>query len=203
MRKNQAIKKVKAEKAALEKEYAKAVEEKNELAAEMAKYKWEQKVAEEKAMSKNGFYETAESSGEVRDMDEFRFNVEHYVPKFKDNPAIEEFVMASKKPYAVLETLLDFMAERGYSAETLVKQETPFIRRLISDINAEVNKQSEPAPAKAPAKQSQPAPAKAPPPSVVASVGKDSGQQATLDMKKASMEDVIRHVRKFGGAGIQ
>jgi hypothetical protein len=186
---------------AIEEKYSKALEEKNDVLAEIAKQEYEREVKENALRSQENFFAQAET--EVNDISSFRFNASHYIPKLKANPHIEALIMETEKPYAVMEMLFSHMADNGILAEALVRQEAPTLRKWIGEISKEVSGQSkEPAKPEAPA--AAPAqPPKAPPKSVVASVGGDSGDEAKLDTKKASMEDVIRHVRKHGANGIE
>jgi hypothetical protein len=112
--------------------------------------------------------------------------------------------METEKPYAVMETLFGYMADNGILAEALAKQEAPTLRKWIREIAEEVGKAPEEKPNSGPPGSPPPNEnKKEPPKSVVASAGKDGGETPSLDSRNASIEDVIRHVRKYGDKGIK
>ncbi|MDR2593924.1 MAG: hypothetical protein LBC87_04055 [Fibromonadaceae bacterium] len=191
----------------LESEYRKFVSDKDETSAAKTLGKYEALEEEYKAVvareEKETFFQTVSETGSVQNMDMFREQAEYYIPILATNPAIEQLFLTTKYPYATMELLFNAMAEKGWSAENLAKQPLPTLRMWLSAVGKEAadiidKKGTAPAAATATPPAAQPPV----PPSVVATTSGDAGSEPVLKTENASMEDVIKHMRKYGGKGI-
>lgn len=203
--KDEAISKAKAEMRQLQTDmkkisdqYEKALAEKNEIAAALAKSRYEETLQKSDRLAMEEYFITAKANG-VKDMDSFRYNAQHYIPGLLANPAIGQILDECKNTYAVQELLFSRMAKGGVTPEQLCAQATPTLRTWIFELAAELE-----ASAKQPAATTAPATTavQQTPKSVVASAGSDNGQEPTINMESASMEELIRHTRRYGAKGL-
>ncbi|MCL1955764.1 MAG: hypothetical protein FWF63_00445 [Fibromonadales bacterium] len=154
---------------------------------------------------KENFFQEVETTGHVQNMESFREQAEYYIPILATNPAIEQLFQQTKYPYATMELLFNTMADKGWSAENLAKQPLPTLRMWLGAVGkeAEAIMDKTKTPPAAPAATAAPPVAQPPvPPSVVATTSNDTNSEPLLKTENASMEDVIKHIRKYGGKGI-
>jgi len=198
------ISKLLAKMQELEKQHKDAIDKKDEMTAKIVSSKYddlktelaEREFDQEMAEQRNRFAAEAEKEGNVSNMEQFLEHADFYIPVLSQNPAIGEIMRAAKYPYASMELLFAEMASKGWKPETLVNAPLPTLKHWLSEIASEataiVEKKSAP----------ESAPAKPVPPSIVATTSSDQGSEPALKADGASMEDVIRHMRKHGGKGI-
>jgi hypothetical protein len=185
----------------LESEHGKAVADKNESAAAMALGKAEllSQELEESIGRENSeaFFGEAAAEGTIADMDAFREHCMYYIPDMSANKDISRFIGQSKYPYATIELLLREMADKCWSAKKLAEMPTPSLGALLKAVGREAAGRID-----GKGKEAPPAHTHTVPASVVATAGGDNGAEPALDTGKASMKDIIMHVRKYGGKGI-
>jgi hypothetical protein len=188
----------------LESEYSKFMDSEDTAAAASAKAKSEayleeladSQAAERVGKSFGGFMDRAAAEGTIRDPELFAELAEHYVPLLGANPAIAQVIQSCKYPFATLELLLSAMANQGWKPELLVNAALPSLRMWIGDAGRQAEtivEKTEAAPASPPVNV---------PASVVATTSSDQGGEPALKTERASMEDIIRHVRRYGGRGL-
>jgi len=191
----------------LDKSYQEALGKKDEMTAKIITGKYEILKEQEAEIQReaeinnerNGFIAEAEKEGTLKSIEDFLDYADFYIPKLSVNPDIGQIIQTTKYPYATMDLLFSTMAERGIKPETLLEQTLPTLKNWLTavgrDAEAIVEKKSAPAPA-------SPTPPKTVPASVVATTSGDQGSEPALKTDGASMEDVIRHMRKYGGKGI-
>jgi len=204
--KNEAIKKAKAEIVKIknkmqefEKQYKDALEKKDEMSAKIITSKYEDlkteledKVNESNDAEFRGeFVKAVEADGTVRNKGLFIELADYYIPTLSSNPYISETIFATKYPYATMELLFAEMANKGWSAEKLAEQPKPTLKVWFNAIGKEAEAIVE--------KVEKP---KEVPKSVIATTSSDIGSSPELKTDGASMGDIIKHIRKYGGKGI-